>query len=334
MAGTGRAGHQGGSRDGPGDLGRIPAGAVRNGNPAHVRESVDGSLRRLGTDHVDLYQLHRVDPEVPIEETRGAMAEIVVAGKAGRIGLSEVTVDEIRRARAVCPVAAGAVGALAVDAGGAFRRAAVLRLAGDRVSRRWGADSWRGGSRPSTTCRRTTSGGSCRGSSRRPCKPTWRSSSGCARSRRGWARRRRRWPSPGGGPGPAGDPDSGHEDTPLPVRQCRRGGPRLVDPRLVDPRFVDGGSVGIGRGSGAATDAPPMLTFPEDDTPSTGPVARAEKCRTLLVDWAKSTNEGSRQLTLTRKGRAAAWPPAVDLDAEGAGGGLATWDGPAAARGG
>ena len=61
---------------------------MRNGNPAHLRESVDGSLRRLGTDHVDLYQLHRVDPEVPIEETWGAMAEIVVAGKARRIGLS------------------------------------------------------------------------------------------------------------------------------------------------------------------------------------------------------------------------------------------------------
>jgi aryl-alcohol dehydrogenase-like predicted oxidoreductase len=80
-------------------------GAVRNGRPEYIRESIDGSLRRLRTDHVDLYQLHRVDPEVPIEESWGAMAEAVAAGKARRIGLSEVTVDEIRRAQAVHPVA-------------------------------------------------------------------------------------------------------------------------------------------------------------------------------------------------------------------------------------
>jgi aryl-alcohol dehydrogenase-like predicted oxidoreductase len=79
-------------------------GEVRNGRPEHIQESIDGSLRRLGTDHVDLYQLHRVDPEVPLEETWGAMAEVVAAGKARRIGLSEVSVDEIRRAQAVHPV--------------------------------------------------------------------------------------------------------------------------------------------------------------------------------------------------------------------------------------
>ena len=68
-----------------------------------VRRSTS-SLRRLGTDHVDLYQLHRVDPQVPIEETWGAMAEVVAAGKARHIGLSEVSVDEIKRAQAVHPV--------------------------------------------------------------------------------------------------------------------------------------------------------------------------------------------------------------------------------------
>ena len=77
---------------------------VRNGRPDHVRRSIDGSLSRLGVDHVDLYQLHRVDPAVPIEETWGALAEAVAAGKARHIGLSEVTVDEIRRAHAVHPV--------------------------------------------------------------------------------------------------------------------------------------------------------------------------------------------------------------------------------------
>jgi aryl-alcohol dehydrogenase-like predicted oxidoreductase len=77
---------------------------VNNGRPEHVRASIDGSLRRLGTNHVDLYQLHRVDPQVPLEETWGAMAETVAAGKARHIGLSEVTVEEIRRAQAVHPV--------------------------------------------------------------------------------------------------------------------------------------------------------------------------------------------------------------------------------------
>lgn len=76
-----------------------------DGRPEHVRRSIDESLRRLGTDHVDLYQLHRVDPEVPIEETWGALAEVVAAGKARHIGLSEVGVEEIRRAQAVHPVA-------------------------------------------------------------------------------------------------------------------------------------------------------------------------------------------------------------------------------------
>jgi aryl-alcohol dehydrogenase-like predicted oxidoreductase len=80
-------------------------GQVRNGRPEHVRESIDASLRRLRTDHVDLYQLHRVDPDVPIEETWGALAETVTAGKARRIGLSEVSVEEIKRAQAVHPVA-------------------------------------------------------------------------------------------------------------------------------------------------------------------------------------------------------------------------------------
>ena len=79
-------------------------GAARNGRPEHVRESIDGSLRRLGTDHVDLYQLHRVDPQVPLEDTWGAMAEAVAAGKARHLGLSEVTVQEIERAQAIHPV--------------------------------------------------------------------------------------------------------------------------------------------------------------------------------------------------------------------------------------
>ncbi|NUU20514.1 MAG: aldo/keto reductase [Streptomycetaceae bacterium] len=81
------------------------AGLSMNGRPEHVRRSIDESLRRLRTDHVDLYQLHRVDPDVPVEETWGALAEAVAAGKARHIGLSEVTVEQIKRAQAVHPVA-------------------------------------------------------------------------------------------------------------------------------------------------------------------------------------------------------------------------------------
>ncbi|MGZ4276247.1 MAG: aldo/keto reductase [Solirubrobacteraceae bacterium] len=77
----------------------------RDGRPEHIRAAIDASLRRLGVDHVDLYQLHRVDPEVPLEETWGAMAEAVTAGKARAIGLSEVGVAELERAHALHPVA-------------------------------------------------------------------------------------------------------------------------------------------------------------------------------------------------------------------------------------
>ncbi len=84
--------------------GTISPGAARNGRPEHVRQSIDASLRLLRTDHVDLYQLHRVDPQVPLEETWGAMAETVAAGKARHIGLSEVSASEIGRAAAVHPV--------------------------------------------------------------------------------------------------------------------------------------------------------------------------------------------------------------------------------------
>ncbi|MFC3493881.1 aldo/keto reductase [Glycomyces rhizosphaerae] len=87
------------------DDSQTPPVIGNNGRPEHVRESIDASLRRLGTDHVDLYQLHRVDPDVPIEETWGAMAEAVAAGKALRIGLSEANVEQIKRAEAVHPVA-------------------------------------------------------------------------------------------------------------------------------------------------------------------------------------------------------------------------------------
>ncbi|MBW9205616.1 aldo/keto reductase [Mumia sp. zg.B17] len=79
---------------------------VARGDAPYVRECLEASLTRLGTDVVDLYYLHRLDPDVPIEETVGAMAELVHEGKVRHLGLSEVTADELRRAHAVHPVAA------------------------------------------------------------------------------------------------------------------------------------------------------------------------------------------------------------------------------------
>ena len=77
-----------------------------NGRPDYVPQACDASLRRLGVDHVDLYYLHRVDPQVPIEETVGAMAELVGAGKVRHLGLSEAAPATLRRAHSVHPISA------------------------------------------------------------------------------------------------------------------------------------------------------------------------------------------------------------------------------------
>jgi aryl-alcohol dehydrogenase-like predicted oxidoreductase len=79
---------------------------VIDGGPEYVREACDASLQRLGTDYIDLYYQHRVDPNTPIEETVGALAELVQAGKVRYIGLSEASAETIRRAHAVHPITA------------------------------------------------------------------------------------------------------------------------------------------------------------------------------------------------------------------------------------
>ncbi len=79
---------------------------VIDGSPDYVRVACDASLRRLGTDHIDLYYQHRVDPKTPIEETVGAMGELVQAGKVRYLGLSEASAQTIRRAHAVHPITA------------------------------------------------------------------------------------------------------------------------------------------------------------------------------------------------------------------------------------
>jgi aryl-alcohol dehydrogenase-like predicted oxidoreductase len=77
---------------------------TRNGSPEYVRAACGASLRRLGVDVIDLYQLHRVDPELPVEETWGAFAELVTAGKVRFIGLSEVSVEQLEVCHAIHPV--------------------------------------------------------------------------------------------------------------------------------------------------------------------------------------------------------------------------------------
>jgi aryl-alcohol dehydrogenase-like predicted oxidoreductase len=85
-----------------------PNGSIQglNSHPEHVKKVADASLQRLGVDHIDLFYQHRVDPAVPIEDTVGAMAELVKAGKVRHLGLSEASARTIRRAHAVHPIAA------------------------------------------------------------------------------------------------------------------------------------------------------------------------------------------------------------------------------------
>ncbi|MCU1645055.1 MAG: aldo/keto reductase [Nocardia sp.] len=85
---------------------RTDSGVHLDGNPAHVREYCDASLQRLDRDVIDLYYLHRIDPEVPIAETVGAMAELVHAGKVRHLGISEATPEQLTEAAAVHPIAA------------------------------------------------------------------------------------------------------------------------------------------------------------------------------------------------------------------------------------
>ncbi len=83
-----------------------PAARGQNGTPEYVKQAAEASLTRLGIDHIDLYYQHRVDPDTPIEETVGAMAELVAEGKVRALGLSEAGPETIRRAHAVHPIAA------------------------------------------------------------------------------------------------------------------------------------------------------------------------------------------------------------------------------------
>ncbi|MEU0226194.1 aldo/keto reductase [Streptomyces sp. NPDC006284] len=88
---------------------RLPDGTMKgiNGRPDYVRSACDASLQRLGVDHIDLYYQHRIDPQVPVEETWGALSELVAAGKVRHLGISEAAPTTVRRAHAVHPITAG-----------------------------------------------------------------------------------------------------------------------------------------------------------------------------------------------------------------------------------
>lgn len=87
-------------------FGFLPSEAGLNGRPEYVRQACDASLARLGTDYIDLYYLHRIDPQVPLTETVGAMADLVAAGKVRYLGLSEVSAASLKLAASVHPITA------------------------------------------------------------------------------------------------------------------------------------------------------------------------------------------------------------------------------------
>src|SRR6266852_1090014 len=158
-----------------------------SGKPDYVRKACDGSLQRLGVDHIDLYCQHRVDSEVPIEETVGAMADLVKAGKVRYLGLSEAAPRTIRRAHAVHPISALQTEYSLWCASWASASSPTARSA---------AGSSPGGSRGSRISPRTTTGETTRASRARTSAGTWPWWSACARSRRRNAAHPRssRWP--------------------------------------------------------------------------------------------------------------------------------------------
>ena len=156
----------------PGEMSTI---GPLDGSAEHVRSSIEGSLARLGTDHVDLYYQHRVDPNVPIEETVGAMAELVQQGKIRHIGLSEAAADTIRRAHKVHPITAVQteyslwsrdVEAEVLPAPAASWASALC------PTRPWAGASSRDGSPRPTTSRPTTSAGTAPASPATTWMPT------------------------------------------------------------------------------------------------------------------------------------------------------------------
>ena len=160
-----------------------------NGRPEYIRRALDRSLRHLGTDYVDLYYLHRVDPQVPIEDTVGAMAELVDAGKVRHIGLSEVAPQTIRRAHAHPPADRGPDRVLALRArhraGRGHGHPATSSGSAWSPTRRWGAASCPARSPARTTSPPTTTAAPTPASRARTSTATWP-----------WSTRSAGWPPP------------------------------------------------------------------------------------------------------------------------------------------
>ena len=156
-----------------------------NGKPDYVRSACDASLARLGVDHIDLYYQHRVDQTVPIEETVGAMKELVEQGKVRHLGLSEAVAGDDPPGARRAPDHGAADGVLAVDARSRGRGAADRARARHRLRRLLAARArvpvGRDRRRP-TTSPRATSAATTRASRARTSTRTWSSWSACARS--------------------------------------------------------------------------------------------------------------------------------------------------------
>jgi aryl-alcohol dehydrogenase-like predicted oxidoreductase len=170
-----------------------------NGRPEYVREACEASLRRLGVAVINLYYQHRVDPETPIEDTVGAMADLVRAGKVRHLGLSEAGPQTIRRAQAVHPIAAlqTEYSLWSRDPEGELLDTVRELGIGFVAYAPLGRGFLTGQIKPSTTSRRTTTAGTRRGSRARTSRRTWTS---YVRSRQ-WRERkavcRPNWRSPG-----------------------------------------------------------------------------------------------------------------------------------------
>src|SRR3954471_22128991 len=174
-----------------------------NGKPEYVHKACNASLERLGADHIDLYYQHRVDKTVPIEETVGAMKELVEEGKVRYLGLSEASPDTIRRANGVHPISAlqteYSLCGRATPRRRSCRRCASSGSASSPTARSAAASS-RAASSARRTSPRATSAATTRASRARTSSATWSWWSGSRRSRRRRARRPGSWRSRGCSP--------------------------------------------------------------------------------------------------------------------------------------
>ncbi len=177
-----------------------PATRGVNGRPDYVRASCEASLKRLGTDHIDLYYLHRVDPAVPIEETVGAMADLVKAGKVRWLGLSEASAATLERAHQVHPITAlqseYSLWTRDVDEDGILATCARLGIGFVPYSP-LGRGFLTGAIRSPEDFAEDDFRRTNRASRARILHATWRWSTRCARWRRTRAARRRNWRWPG-----------------------------------------------------------------------------------------------------------------------------------------